>query len=422
MIIRSFLKTTIFYGAATAINKGLMLIALPFLGVVLSIEEYGLWALSQIIISLGAPIVSLNSSSGILREGVEDSKIGYCSFKKYSKLIALISLAFIVPLFFFPRTWLWYTVVLILIESFQSTLLGWYRARDKHINYFSLVSLKLVALVGATLIIWSKPSIESLMLYQTVLGGMFIIPFYFNEIFNSKFSTVSIDFKKILIFSTLLIPHGIAQWVISGSDRLVIKHLLNDIELGKYSLAYSLAMVLMIVNSGLALTIPNFILKNYEGWLLENKRLKILFMYSLCAICINFFIILSVDFFSDYIELLNKVDLQVKELIIWLSSGMYLLGIYFFYVNILFYHKKSKTISTITGTVALINFVGTYIFVSKIGIFGAAITTFVTYLIYVSLFINRACVEDNRMYHRLGGELIIIFVALIVNFSAFFFI
>lgn len=399
-----------------------MLIALPFLGNVLTIEEYGLWTLSQILISLGAPIISLNSASGILREGLEEPKKGYSSFIKYSRLIALISLLSIVALSFFPKTWFWYTLALILIESFQNTLLAWYRVRDKHLNYLILVLLKLGALVFAVFIMKSQPSIEKLLFYQLLLGGVFIVPFYFNELFYANFKKVPIIFKKILIFSTLLIPHGIAQWIISGSDRLIIKYVLNDFELGKYSLAYSLAMVLMVVNSGLALTIPNFLLKNYEAWMSENKKVKILFLYSITAIFINFTLVFSMDFFGQYIPLLSKVDIHIKGIMIWLSSGMYLMGVYFFYANVLFYHRKSKAISFMTIVAALINIVGTYIFVNKIGIYGAAIITFVSYLIYLGMFIYRACLEDDRMFKYLKTELGIVLLAIIINFTTFFLI
>ena len=154
--MRKFLKTTVFYGVSTAINKGLMLIALPLLGSVLNIEEYGLWTLSQIAISLGAPLISFNSAAGILREGIANQNIGYSSFIKYSRLIALISSILLLGMFFFPKTWLWYTMVLIVIESFQNTLLGWYRSRDRHINYFLIILLKLVALIGAVLLVQDR--------------------------------------------------------------------------------------------------------------------------------------------------------------------------------------------------------------------------------------------------------------------------
>ena len=101
--MRKFLKTTVFYGVSTAINKGLMLIALPLLGSVLNIEEYGLWTLSQIAISLGAPLISFNSAAGILREGIANQNIGYSSFIKYSRLIALISSILLLGMFFFSK-------------------------------------------------------------------------------------------------------------------------------------------------------------------------------------------------------------------------------------------------------------------------------------------------------------------------------
>ncbi|WP_298542654.1 polysaccharide biosynthesis C-terminal domain-containing protein [uncultured Aquimarina sp.] len=422
MRIKSFLTTTLFYGISTAINKGLMLIAMPFLGSVLGIGEYGLWTLSQIVISVGAPILSLNSISGIIREGVENEKVGYSSFIRYSILVLLVSLVIGFILIFLPSTWLWYTIILILIESFQNNLLGWYRARDRHINYFVLILLKLLALMASIFIVKSEPSLDQLLFYQIVLGAMFILPFYVKELFYSVYEKIPIAFKGTLIFSALLIPHGVAQWIMSGSDRLIIKYVLNDLELGKYSLAYTLAMVLMIVNSGFALTIPNFILKDYETWVSGNKKVKILFLYCIVTILITVVLIFSIDFVKPYISLLNEVDRTVKEIIVWLVNGIYLLGIYFFYVNILFYHRKSKIVSSITLVTALINLLGTYIFVKKIGIYGAAIVTFASYLIYLGLFIYESSKIEKRVFKYLKVELMLIVLTLGVNFSVLFFI
>jgi O-antigen/teichoic acid export membrane protein len=422
MRIKSFLKTTIFYGVSTAINRGLMLIALPLLDAILTIEEYGLWTLSQILISLGAPVISMNSAAGILREGVENKEVGYSSFIKYTKLISLISLFLLIGLVFLPRTWLLYTLILVLIESFQNTLLGWYRARDRHINYFVLVLLKLLALIGAVVWVGPSPDLERLLFYQVVLGAIFILPFYLRELFLSPIKAVPFVFKNVLMFSSVLIPHGIAQWALSGSDRIVIKYVLDDLELGKYSLAYTLAMVLLMVNSGLALTIPNFILKNYQEWILYNKRVKILLLYSVAAIAINFTVVLSLDYLKPFISLLNGVDADIKGLMVWLTGGMYLLGIYLFYVNIVFYHRKSKAISLITLITASLNLTGTYILVKQMGIYGAAITTFASYLIYAALFIIQACKLESEMYRYLKVELSIILLATALNFTAFYFI
>lgn len=67
----------------------------------------------------------------------------------------------------------------------------------------------------------------------------------------------------MLLFSIGLLPHTLSQWVSSSSDRFFVKLYTNDIELGYYSFSYSLAAIFMIVNSSLALGIPQLCVKNF---------------------------------------------------------------------------------------------------------------------------------------------------------------
>ena len=62
-------KSTLFYGITTGINKGAPLLLMPFLISVLSISEFGIYSLAQTLISLLTPVISLNGGAAILREG-----------------------------------------------------------------------------------------------------------------------------------------------------------------------------------------------------------------------------------------------------------------------------------------------------------------------------------------------------------------
>ncbi|MFH4150830.1 polysaccharide biosynthesis protein, partial [Acinetobacter baumannii] len=83
----------------------------------------------------------------------------------------------------------------------------------------------------------------------------YLVKTSFSFSFKRMFVIIS-NYKSMLLFSIGLLPHTLSQWVSSSSDRFFVKLYTNDIELGYYSFSYSLAAIFMIVNSSLALGIP----------------------------------------------------------------------------------------------------------------------------------------------------------------------
>ena len=388
-LIKRFLKNkllheTIFYGVATAINRGLILLALPFLGKSLSIEEYGVWTLSQVLISLGAPLFSLNGSAGVLREGTGNKAQGFLVYKKYLKITTQIALCASVALFLLKRDWIFYTIWLVLIEAYLSLITAWYRSQDKHILYFVAVFTKLVALVAAIYLSSSSPSLLIVLHYQTIVGASLLTPLLVVTILQNATISGSIAFKGVIIFSLGLLPHGFSQWILSGSDRLIIKYMLGDMQLGYYSLAYTLSMSVMLINSGLGMTIPVDIIKHHSIWINTGRRTKLIVGYSALFLATSIALVVVSHSFKEYLPFLKDVNHDVLLLMPWILNGMYFLGIYLFFINYLFYQRKSMLVSLITTVAAIFNIVLTISLVDPFGIEGAAFSTFVAYLIYMA--------------------------------------
>ena len=414
-----FLGSTVIYGVSTAINKGLVLIALPFLGKILTIDEYGIWALIQVLISLGAPIASLNGFSALIREGVGDESRGQSIFVKYLKLTGLSAVICIVIALIFLEGWIFYTIHLIVLGAFQLILSGWYRSQDKHAKYFMVSLIKLVGLFVAVLLIWDTPSLNELLKYQLISGGILITLFVLFELFSVRTLEKIKNLGEVLLFSIFLIPNGLAQWVLSGSDRIVIERMLNDFELGKYSLAYSLAMVLMLINSGMGLTIPNHLIKNYENWATGKIKRKIIIVYGIVSILISLAIFCSIPFLKKHIDIFKEIDYNLEITILTLLLGLYLLGIYYLYVNFLFYFRKAKTISLVTGITGIFNIFATIYLVEKKGIYGAALATLLSYIIYCGFTMFKAIGVEPRLEKNFAKELglILLFAGLLIAFS-----
>ena len=415
-----FLQQTVFYGLSTAFNKGLILFALPLLLSRISLEDYGLWSLSQTIISLGIPILSLNGQAGVIRVATENKLKGWQVTASFFNLQILIIIAFCISAFFLPLNWVLLTLFIALLDALSSVLLGWYRANDMHIKYFLLILTKIISIILIISFINTPLDIILVLKYQLIFGAILATPFFievFYRNFSPKFKFV---FNNILMFSITLIPHSVSQWVLSGSDRILIEWKLGESALGKYSLAYSIAMVLLLVNSGLGLTIPNDMINNYQSWFDGNRRRNYIFLYSILYLLIASFVLLLCNALKNKIHFLNDVDEEVLKLMVWIFGGLYLLGIYLFYVSILFYHKKSKIIAIITFLSALINLILTYILISSGSVLGAAIATFFSYLFYTSLIIVASNFQEAKLSKTLSAELSIVAVTLVLTMTLLF--
>ena len=377
------MSSFLWYGFSTGINKGVLLVAIPLLSGILSLQDYGLWSLSQVIIVVCSTLVSLNGYSSILRFGVNDKLLGYGIFRKYFKYTLLIGGANLVFLFFYGVNWISLTFLLAQLEGFQVLLLGWCRSRDYYFTYFIISLIKITAIV-LTVSFVEVNSLVELLWGQFIFGGIMLAGLYTYVFYKDNNLLVSkLKMKNFLLFSLYLIPHNIALWILSSSDRIIIKNILNEFELGLYSLAYSLALILMLLNSGIALTLPNYIIAKYDYYINSKLKIKLILLYSTSTILLNGFLYFFILFFKDKVFYFKEVDAVVYDVIVWVFNGIYLLGLYYFYSNILFYNKKAKLISLNTFFVSVLNVILTIIMVNYMGIKGAAIASFFAYLIYL---------------------------------------
>jgi O-antigen/teichoic acid export membrane protein len=367
------------YSLATAINRGLVFLALPFLGKSLSIEDFGLWTLSQIIVSLGAPLFSLNGASGILREGVGNRNLGFAIFNRFVQITLKISLAVVVLSVFLPKNWIFYTLFLVLIEAFASLITIWYRSQDRHILYFTAVFTKLFALACTIVITGNDSALLDILFYQAIFGAVFLLPFFIHTYFQEKVIKVEYDFQKVLIFCLALLPHGFSQWIISSSDRIIIKSSLGDSSLGHYSLAYTLAMSIMLINSGLGMTVGVDVIRDYSLWQNTSRRSKAILFYSLLFLSASIGLVLIVTHFKDQLPFLRNLTKETVKLLPLILNGMYFMGIYLFYINYLNYLRKSVLLSSITIGTAILNVLLTLILIQFFDVEGAAISALFSY-------------------------------------------
>lgn len=185
---------------STAIDKGSIFLFFPL---VLSLEEFGIWSLIIIVSSLLTPIVSLNGSSSILREGSENISIGKYLFKFFLIYTLCIGISSSFLLYYIDNLqekWLFYSFVIATIEGLLILILTFLRTQNKSISYLIISILKVsILLLLIIYSIYNKLEFNQYLYYQILIMGIFallivLIVFYFD----------SNQYEEIALYSVVL--------------------------------------------------------------------------------------------------------------------------------------------------------------------------------------------------------------------------
>ncbi|MEQ4788413.1 oligosaccharide flippase family protein [Morganella morganii] len=379
-------KDTILYAIANGLNRGAMLLIFPILLTFLTIEEYGQFNLIIAISQFLIPFFCLSGTAGIVREGASNPGIAlYLTYKL--GLIVLGNILFFSVLFFISSSTLPYWIFLSIILGGANTLfellMAFYRSLHRKDSYFYISVIKASAVVISVLV----GKYEKLSLIDLIYLIFFIeiiciiiisIKIYFslNKIGYEKFPLL-----KVFSYSLFIIPHGVAIWAMSSSDRLIINYYLSEYELGIYSLAYTIATVQALINSGLGSALPQIIYREYKKWESINLRVRVIILFTIASTMLIFSMIVLISLDKYYLKILDHHS-EVNKLLSILFPALYLMGLYQFYSIFLFYDRRTKNIFYISSLISILNVISNILFIKKFGIIFAAYSTLGTYFLF----------------------------------------
>lgn len=180
-----------------------------------------------------------------------------------------------------------------------------------------------------------------------------------------------------LKFNIPLVPYCLSQTVLNQADRIMIERMESASAAGIYSVAYSAAMVISIVNQAVNSSfIPWQFQKMQRG---EHNRVakSVNILMILLAVLHMLVIFVAPEFMRvfagmDYAEAIYVIPpVTVGVLLIWLTQ---------IFINVEFYYEKNKLISLSSVLSALLNVVLNAIAIPQYGYLAAAYTTLICYL------------------------------------------
>lgn len=233
------------------------------------------------------------------------------------------------------------------------------------------------------LVVYDKKS-EGLLLAQLISNAVLLPVFVvvvlrnFKPVFKMKY------IKPVAEFSLPMIPALLAAWIINLSDRVFIENYLSLKEVGVYSLGYQIAQVTGLLSGSLAKAYnPLFYELAAKGEQSKKKLKKYNHLIIVFILTIAFGIAL---FSKELIQLFFNEEYRQAYIVSMIVALSYFISASSGLLNLSIYQeKKSLKMMYFVLISAGINIGLNFLLIPPYGMYGAAVATVVTFVIFFAI-------------------------------------
>ena len=374
------------------------IILLPILTRNLVIADYGAFALILVTLGLLPPLAALGLQSSLVRFGAaaKDKRDIRELFYSMGFIVLVVSLTLsglfllFVPqiaaslfqnnlttaLLLIPNILIACLTVYVLqyFVTFQQikryTYLNLFNAylETALVAYFVLSGYGLEGAVIALLI--EQLVVFSITMYLIVAEIGFVIP---------KFTHV----RQYLNFGLPLVPGSISSWIVNSSDRYLIAFFLGAAAVGYYSPGYTAGTTISVISAPLAMLLPAVLSRHYDENSIADVRTimtySLKYYIGIALPCVFAISVLS----KPILLLLTTQQIATNGYLVtpFVAAGTALFGVYAVLVQIIALKKKTAIMGTIWILCAALNFGLNLVLIPYLGLIGAALTTFLAFLL-----------------------------------------
>ncbi len=387
---KNFWKSTIILAFGTFLPKLTSFVTLPIYTACLTKSEYGTFDLITVLCSLLLPVATLQIQSAVYRFLLErrfdTDRINSVVTILYLFVIPVSVLVLGVTYFLLGKAISPYLKFLIVLYFFADILLVVTRqiARGllkNHVYSTSAIinSFLNMVLVLVFLLLWDRGLIglmESLVIATTVSFLYIFIALKIWNYVNVK-QLNWCEFKEIINYSWPMVPNSVSLWVMRVSDRAIISLFLGVEANAIYAVANKIPTILQLAQNtfsmawseSASLTVNDNDVTEYYSKMFRTLHRVMAGLAALMLAClpILFAILIKGDYDTAYIHIAILIVGMFFS-----NIAIYLGGIYVAYM-------KTKSIGWTTILAALLNAIINILFIRKIGIFAATLSTTLSY-------------------------------------------
>ena len=401
-------KASVAFTICSVVQRGIQIITTPVFTRMMSTEQFGEYNLYTTWLSIIMIFATLHISTGGYPKGMlkyEDQRSQFVSSMQTlaNTVTIVVFTVYIVARDFWnellglPQIVMW----AIFLELLFSPAFSLWAVRQRfEYKYRALMVVTLVtAVLNPTIGILAVTSTEekgiARILSVSMVTACIGLVFYIVNILKGKCLFRWEFWKFALAFNLPLVPHYLSNIVLSSSDRIMIERMFGETQVGMYSLAGSIGMIMLILSESMN--------AGFSPW--AYQKCKEREYQSLSKVAEGLLVLMAVVTLvpvmlgPEVIQILGTAEyLDAVGAIAPIALGNYFIYMYGFFALVEFYHEKPKYVMIATCLAAGSNVILNLLFMPIFGYIAAGYTTAVSYLLLVFVHyvaMKRVCRQEG---------------------------
>ncbi len=424
-------KASFAFMFASIVTSGISYLMAPIYTRLLSPEQYGLTSVFMTWMDIFGVIAMFCLSYGVFNNGMLDYEQKRDEFS-----LSLLVLSNVITLCFgclcillYPLYGKYlgfdvkYVILMNVIFLFQPAYNFWtarqrYEIKYKYVVFWSILSALISPMCAVGFIIMAPNDKFASRIFGAWLPLLVIyIGFYVYILYQGNFKIKIRYWKNAFLFNLPLIPHYLSSFLLGSADKIMIAWLIGEAEVAFYSIAYSVASVVIIVwnavnSSLLPYTYEKCKIKDYES--ISKVTFSVLIIFSVTCVAVMMLApeVVSIMATKDYQEAVYAIPPII--------GGVFFQVQYYMYANIIYYYKKPKYVMYASVVSTVTNVVLNYILIPRFGYLVAGYTTLASYLLQAILdYLAMRKVVGIKIYNMKNVGLLTLAVVGTVMLSVF---
>jgi len=400
--VQGLARKSFIYGLGTMLLRSISLLVLPLYTRYLTPADYGIVALASTLTSLMSLVFSLSLPNAINRFFFLEEAGRTRRRMSGTIWLAMVTIALVLsvildltsaPLFGIIAPQLPFTpyvrvaIWTAFLSLFGQVPLGLLQVKEKPAEYVWWTSIALVLTVALTVlfVVVLRKGAYGYLLATLVANALLTVPYVVLTLRDAEVSINGAYLKRALAFSLPLVPHGLASWALSVSDRAILQLYVSLSAVGLYSLGYQFGSIMIMASGAISTAWWPFVYKKMEekgdGAKPELARLVTYYAFIVCALAIALCIFsrgaLKIVVAQSFQSAYSVVPIIVLG---YLWNSLYVVPAQFLFVK-----SQTKWLPVVTVTAGVINVGINFTLIPRFGIMAAAWATFVAFLVMLIL-------------------------------------
>jgi len=422
--LKSLASRSLIYGLGSVLLRTLNLLVLPFYTRHLTPAEYGIVALATTVSALLSIIFPLSLHNAVIREYFADK-----SQKARMRMVGSVWLAMLgsallfsaacdiggemvlgyilpqLPFEPYARLAIW----IAFFSTFSLIPLNLLQLKEQARTYVWWTSTSLLVNIGAVVlfVVILEKGAYGYLLGMLAANALLSVPYVFLTMRDAELSIDFSQVKKAFRLSLPLVPHGLASWVLSLSDRVILQIYVSLATIGVYSLGFQLGSIMIMVSGAITSAwVPFFLRRVAEEGDAANQSLSRIVTYYTLTVCM---VAIGLCIFSHdvIVMLMPESYLAAQSVVPVVAIGYLWNSLYFIPANFLFAKARTSWLPVATIVAGVVNVGANFALVPHFGIMGAAWANFVAFFVMfiMMLTIGNSIFPFPYEYKRLGKVL-----------------